>query len=474
MRLFAKWLSSIRRSTRLRSGLFLIFAMPVVASCIASNQTGPYRPVSIAEDVESIKRMAYPNDFSDFYTLLPGKQARLRNQIVTARMYIADLEYHYYEARLTRELQDEGLVATAVSLGLTGTAALIPVAQTTRLLSGIATGVTGLDKAYNEKELLSNTIQALQTQMRFDRKARAADIQAKMVKADKVTITSITEYPLAMALSDAEAYYQAGTIASALIGLPKTLANAETNAAQAKADSGPNAPAVSRAAATAQQVTPSQVSVQPQTPRTLIVPQAIRESIPSGGPRTSLGGVAGQPGGPTKPVMADGGNNDVERKIPESQFETIQANLCVDPPTGQFDDNTREAIRQAKAGARQSAQAGAVAPPFRNTANEIKTGTELQKFLDARNCTTDSAGVERGYSTSFEKFRFPGPAAINDLRHQLNACKNNLMDSGLFDEPMRAAIAAVKAKAANPKFSDPTSGRLSDKSYEFINMTCIP
>jgi hypothetical protein len=234
-----------------------MLATPLVASCIASNQTGPYRPVSIAEDVESIRRIAYPNDFTDFNSFSLAKQARIRNQIVTARMYIADLEYHYYEARLTREVQEEGLVATAVSLGLTGTATLIPVAQTTRLLSGIATGVTGLDKAYNEKELLSNTIQALQTQMRFDRKARAADIQAKMVKTDKVTATSIIEYPLAMALSDAEAYYQAGTMASALIGLPKTLANAETNAAQAKADTGPNAPAVSQAAATAHQVAPS-------------------------------------------------------------------------------------------------------------------------------------------------------------------------------------------------------------------------
>jgi hypothetical protein len=250
--------------------------MPLLASCtIASNQTGPYRPVSIAEDVESIRGIAYPGDLSSFYAMSLANQANARNQIVTARMYIADLEYHNYEARLTREVQDEGLLATAVSLGLTGTASLIPVAQTSRILSGVATGVTGLDKAYNEKELLSNTIQALQTQMRADRKEWAAEIQAKMVRPDKTTVTPIAEYTLAMALSDADAYYQAGTIASALIGLSKTLANKEASSSQAKADSGPNAPAVSQAISTANQTTPPPISA----PRTVTVIRDVNTQI---------------------------------------------------------------------------------------------------------------------------------------------------------------------------------------------------
>ncbi|MGI8569672.1 MAG: hypothetical protein ACR2KT_11675 [Methylocella sp.] len=162
-------------------------------------------------------------------------------------MYIADMEYHTYEARLTREMQDEGILATAVNLGLTTSATLVPLAQTKTLLAGIATGVTGLDKAYDEKELLSNTIQALQTQMRADRKTREAEIYAKMFKDagnNTKTITPIAEYTLPMALSDADAYYQAGTLASSLIGLSKTVANAETNADQAKAALGPNPAAV--------------------------------------------------------------------------------------------------------------------------------------------------------------------------------------------------------------------------------------
>jgi len=172
----------------------------------------------------------------------------MRNQILTARMYTADLQYHHYEARLTREMQNEGLLATATSLGLTTAATLVSPAQTKTILAGIATAVTGLDKAYVEKELLSNAMQALQTQMRADRKTQAAVIYAKMFKdinSSTRIITPIVEYTLPMALSDVDSYYQAGTIASALIGLSKTVANAERNADQAKSQSGPNPDAVS-------------------------------------------------------------------------------------------------------------------------------------------------------------------------------------------------------------------------------------
>src|ERR1700724_1713458 len=112
--------SGFRHSAVLRSGLYLMLAAPLLASCIASNQTGPYRPVSIAEDVESIKRIAYPVDLAGFYSMSPSNQANGRNQIVSARMYIADLEYHYYEARLTREMEEEGLLAPGGGLGLSG------------------------------------------------------------------------------------------------------------------------------------------------------------------------------------------------------------------------------------------------------------------------------------------------------------------------------------------------------------------
>jgi hypothetical protein len=169
-------------------------------------------------------------------------------------MYMADLEYHYYEARLTKEMQEEGLAATLASLGLTTAATLVPAVATKSILSGTATAVIGADKAYTEKQLLSNTMQALQAQMRADRKTQAGTIYAKMFRDISSTtriITPIADYTLPMALSDADAYYQAGTVASALVGLSRTLANADRNADQAKVLSGPNPITVSNVKETA-------------------------------------------------------------------------------------------------------------------------------------------------------------------------------------------------------------------------------
>lgn len=236
----------------MRTILGLAFSVSAlfVAGC-TSIQVGPIRPITIADDVAYTRPLAEP-DLSTFYSASPATQAAVRNQMLTARMYIADVQYHYYEARLTREVQEEGLAATLASLGLTTASTLVGSAATKTILSGTATAVIGADKAYNEKELLSNSIQALQTQMRADRKTQAAAIYAKMFKdTNPRTLTPIFEYTLPMALSDADAYYQAGTIASALIGLSKTVANAEHNADQAKSNAGPNPEAVSNAKVTA-------------------------------------------------------------------------------------------------------------------------------------------------------------------------------------------------------------------------------
>lgn len=228
--------------------LILCAGMAVAVAGCSSGKGAPDRPISIDDDVVRFKPVAEP-DLSAFYGWDATKQASVRNQIVSARMYLADMEYNYYETRLTKEMQEEGLLATAASLGLTTTATLVPVAQTKTLLSGIATAVTGMDKAYVEKQLLSNTMQALQTQMRADRKTQASVIYAKMFRGagSARSPTPIDEYTLPMALSDADAYYQAGTLSSALIGLSKTMANKEENADQAKSDAGPNPAAVSAA-----------------------------------------------------------------------------------------------------------------------------------------------------------------------------------------------------------------------------------
>ena len=318
-----------------------------IAGC-ATNQVGPARPITIDEEVAWVRDLL-EHDLASFYGADPTTQAYIRNEIVTARMYIADMEYDYYEARLTREMQDEGLLATATELGLTTAATLVPVAQTKTLLSALATGVVGLDKAYTEKELLSNTIQALQTQMRADRKTEAGAIYGKMYRDpgnNTRKITSIAEYTLPMALSDADAYYHAGTISSSLIGLSKTVARAERNADQAKISTGPNPEVVS----TVKEIAAPQSAPLVPAVRPFILPRstarAFRESIPSSA-RAPLAGAGGQPG-LTKSETIGHPQTEVEQRMPIPVGRQIQGNLCVSVPDGNFGAETRRPFVRQK------------------------------------------------------------------------------------------------------------------------------
>jgi hypothetical protein len=167
-------------------------------------------------------------------------------------------------------------------------------------------------------------------------------------------------------------------------------------------------------------------------------------------------------------------NYAIEQAISKPVLATIQANLCV-PQTAKLDNETREAIRQAKIGANQSA-AAASSRPFNNTENGIKSPYELQIFYSARDCSKDSSGSERGYATAFEKFRFSSQAAIRDFRRILVRCGTTLADSDAFDQPMRTAIATIKAKASREdkeRLGDGSSGKLNGNWYEYIMRTCL-
>lgn len=235
-------------------------------------------------------------------------------------MYIADLEYHKYEAKLTRDMQDEGLAATLAVLGLTSTASLITVASTARVLSGAATVVTGADKAFNDKVLLSNTIQALQTQMRADRQTQAAAIFTKMA-------TPLEQYTLPMALSDVEHYYQAGTLASALVSLNKTVANAEQNATTAHDLAGPNGDQVTAIKTIA--------NPPPTSTRALLGAQLITN------PNVTL--VAPPP---LPPPPVNDRLTPFERSLSVTSIRSLQAGLCVaaDGRLGQLNSKTRTAL----------------------------------------------------------------------------------------------------------------------------------
>jgi hypothetical protein len=234
----------------------LFFVSPVLAGCFGNfipSLQEPTRLFTSDQELDNL-RNAQPK-----ISLLVPAEAQ-RNELIAERMYGIDINYTLYESQLTHESQDVGFLTTLTNLGLTGTAALIPVAQTSRILSGAAAGITGSGAAYNEKILMSNLVQNLETQMRTDRNDQAAIIYQNMK-------CNITNYPLGMALSDLEVYYRAGTLPSALIGLSKTVSKAETDSKASKDSNAPAAPAAAKAQLT-MAASVSTAKAKPSSPNT--------------------------------------------------------------------------------------------------------------------------------------------------------------------------------------------------------------
>lgn len=188
-----------------------VVALQVLAGC--ASVTPPDRLYSIETEMSAVATSVSPDELS----VATKKQ---RNEIITKRKYAIDLNYTKYELALTHEAQLVDFSEKAANVALTSTALLVPVSQTKDLLNGIGTGLNSLDDAYNEKILRAQLVQDIQASMRTGRHDQAAVIFANMD-------CSIRTYTMAMALSDIEAYYRAGTFRAGVAKLNQTVADAE-------------------------------------------------------------------------------------------------------------------------------------------------------------------------------------------------------------------------------------------------------
>ena len=223
------------RKTQSYFGIGVLFIL-VGCSEISPTLRSPDRIIPLQNEIASLQAaLSEPTILASANSTFVG-----RNAYITERMYGIDLEYTHYEALLTSSTSDANLLAAITTIGLTGTASVLNVPQTNKILSAIAAGVTGASQAYDKDILLSQAIQNLQMQMRTDRNNQAKIIIANM-KCD------IVKYPLGMALSDLETYYRVGTLESAEIAISRTVSNAEDTSKANKESVNPS-PAVSQPA----------------------------------------------------------------------------------------------------------------------------------------------------------------------------------------------------------------------------------
>lgn len=157
-------------------------------------------------------RPAADGDFNNIY------DKRRRNQLLTAFLYASDLSYARYERQLLNIMRQDALGASTLSIMLSTLASTIEGhADLVRSLSAANTVVTGTQAAIGRDYLMNQTLQLMLSQMRSNRARQRALILGRLGN-------DIDTYPICVALSDALAFEQAGTMVEALVRTTETVA----------------------------------------------------------------------------------------------------------------------------------------------------------------------------------------------------------------------------------------------------------
>ena len=152
-------------------------------------------------------------------------KARVRNAILNDLMAIIDLNYHEFEAGLRTDKAVKDSAAEIVTLGLTAASTAVGGEEAKTILSAIATGVVGANSSLDKNVLQNNTIQTLELEMRALRAEKERDLLNGMADSD-------AHYPLQSGIRDIVAYYYAGSLTDAMLGLvEKTGSDAQANLA---------------------------------------------------------------------------------------------------------------------------------------------------------------------------------------------------------------------------------------------------
>jgi hypothetical protein len=198
-------------SAMLQRAVALVLA-GVLAAC-STFRGAPPPPIDATTEVTGLASLHDGNAIKTCLDQSAGQQKDCRDKIVQARMVTTDAQYREFRQWFYSEARWGDFGATVVSLGLTSTAALSGIGQSTaRTLSAIATAVTGTRAAFDKEILADRAATAIETSMDAGRAVVAVRIRSGLTQGPD-------KYPLAVALSDLEDYYSAGTLLGAFTNI---------------------------------------------------------------------------------------------------------------------------------------------------------------------------------------------------------------------------------------------------------------
>lgn len=192
----------------------LYIGMALLGGCAAFSGY-PERPVDLNNDFSELKNNITAANMTVCFEKKGDEAVTCRNRFISARMYATDIRFSEFEEKLFRQTRESGFATTLGTLGLTSAAAF-STGGTSQVLSGIAAFVIGGREAFQKEVLAERTVIAIHTAMR----ARRSQVRLRLLEGLR---QSIDNYPLALALTNINEYYDAGTILGALIGITETV-----------------------------------------------------------------------------------------------------------------------------------------------------------------------------------------------------------------------------------------------------------
>ncbi|MGD0743783.1 MAG: hypothetical protein ABSA45_01375 [Verrucomicrobiota bacterium] len=157
----------------------------------------------------------------------PPEKVKTRNAILNDLMAMIDFNYHEFEDTLHSEKVLKNATADVVTMGLTAASTAVVGAETKTILSAIATGVVGVNASLDKNVFQNNTVEALELEMRSLRAQKERELIVGMADTD-------AHYPLQSGIRDVIAYYYAGSLTDAMLGLvERTGADAQVNRSNA-------------------------------------------------------------------------------------------------------------------------------------------------------------------------------------------------------------------------------------------------
>ncbi|OGT82552.1 MAG: hypothetical protein A3H91_03660 [Gammaproteobacteria bacterium RIFCSPLOWO2_02_FULL_61_13] len=192
--------------------LLLAFSFLMLGGCLASLTAYPDLSYDAGAELKSIESYLSAEaitryDAAEDVQRNGMDKKQWRNAVVNARIRAMDVLFNDFQQDLYQEGVGFGISTDWIVLALSGAGALISSASTA--LSAASSGVVGAKAAFDRNAFLDKTMPTLLATMVAQRKDVLATIRASLA-------LDIDEYPLTLALTDLDHYYQAGTLPGAL------------------------------------------------------------------------------------------------------------------------------------------------------------------------------------------------------------------------------------------------------------------